>query len=212
MSLIKKIQPREGELVVRAVYRYQLTNWWKYMLGFALLFAASFFMFRFFSWGLFGYGLFGVCVLVGAMFILRTYIFNRTNCLVITDQRVVDINRVSMFDEVISSVGHHDILDVSARRNGILENIFNYGGISIHTKNSQFALDIVKVRRPIDVQAVILELGDRHLRARAASDSAAVCRGFIKIIPELSQKDLIAIGNLINEQIDKVSPFGERQI
>lgn len=202
-SLIKKIQPRAGEVILRIIYRYQLTNFWKYLIGFVILFAASFFMFRLFSWGLVGYGVFGTAIIIGIGIIFRTYIFNRTTALVVTDQRVVDIHRVSLFDEVISSVGHHDILDVSARKKGIMESLFNYGAVSIHTKNSQFALDVLKVYNPGEIQSVLVEVGDRHAKSRNLGDSAAICRSFINLIPELSQKDLIAISNLINEKIDK---------
>lgn len=201
MSLAKKIHPREGEVIFRAVYRYQLTYLWKYIIGFTVILASSFFMFRLFAWQPWGIIVFGLGILIGILIIIRTYIFNRVNVLVITDQRVVDIHRMSWFDETISSLGHHDILDVSVRHKGLLQSIFNYGTLSIHTKNSQFALDIAKVRDPSEIQALLLEVGEKHTRSRHAGDVGAICRNFIKIIPELSKNDLRAVSGLITERL-----------
>lgn len=203
MSLSKKIHLREGEQILSVFQRYTLTFFWKYLVGLIFLFVSSFFMFRLFSYGWWGYSLYGLGMIIGLFVIWRTWFFGRANIFVVTNERVVDIQRISWFDETVSSVGYFDIKDISFRRKGVLANIFNYGNLIIQTKSQQFVLEIAGLRSPQRVQAMLLEIDEKYRENRRVANREAIYNNFIKIVSDLPVEELRSIHELIRIQLEK---------
>lgn len=203
MSLTHKINLHEDEEVIHIIRRYFLTYAWVYSLGLIILFVSAFLMFWLLNQGLWGEVAFGFGVFIGLFIIFRTWFFNHFNALVITSERVVDISRLSWFDEVISSAKFTEIKDIFIRKRGIAANMFNYGIITLETKNQGSVLELSQVHQPQKIQSLIVESIENFRATRKLSTRQAVYNSFVKLIPELDEAGLCLIRDLVDERLEK---------
>jgi len=157
MSISKKIHLREDEEILEVLRRYPLTYLYTYFFGFVLMVVATFFITWLFGQGWWGMVLYGLAVFCGLYLIFQTWYFAHVNMLVVTNERVVDIARISLLDEVVSSVGFADIVDISFRKRGLFPNLFNYGDLHLQTKSNQFVLEVSKIHQPQKIVNYLME-------------------------------------------------------
>ena len=203
MSISKKIHLREGEEVLEILRRYLLTYFHTYIFGLVLITGATFFITWLFGQGWWGMVLYGLAVFCGFFIIFQTWYFARQNMLVITGQRVVDISRANWLDEVVSSVGYSDIMDISFRKRGLFSNLFNYGDIYIQTKSKQFVLEISKIHQPQKAMNFIMEQVEFYRDGKGELTVEEIYNKFIKIIPELTDDELIGVDDIIHDQLEE---------
>ncbi|MFA5062214.1 MAG: PH domain-containing protein [Patescibacteria group bacterium] len=204
MSIAKKIHLRENEQILSVVERYALTYFWKYSVGLTILFADSFFMFKLLSFSWWGDVIFALGMLAGLFIIFRVWFYNHVNIFIITSERIVDVQRSSLFDEVVTSVSYTDIKDISIRKKGVFANVFGYGNIIIQTNSEHFVLDVSAVRDPQKVHNIIVQADEKYRQNRHLASTRAVYENFIKLIPNLSAEDLAAVLELTRIQLEKV--------
>lgn len=202
MNLAKKINLKDDEKIVSILRPYTLTYAWKYFFGLAFLLASSFFMFRLFFYGWWGDIIYGAGMFAGFYLILQALFINRANILVVSNARVVDIHRVGWFDEIISSAGYMEIKDVAVRKKGIMQSLFNYGGLSIQTKAQNFVLEVLGINHPTQIQGLILDLSQQYKQDIKVANSQVIYNNFIKILPNLPDGDLRTVQKLIAEQLN----------
>ncbi|MDD2891852.1 MAG: PH domain-containing protein [Candidatus Gracilibacteria bacterium] len=89
------------------------------------------------------------------LFLYVTWINNELDLFIITDQRIRGIEQISFLNRTISECSLDDIKEVNAQTKGLLENLFNFGTVSIHTAsdNSHFIMHFAP--EPIDSASVI---------------------------------------------------------
>jgi len=201
MSIAKKIHLKEDEKIIAVIAPHVLSYVWKYLFGLAFLFVSSFFMFRLFFYGWWGKFVYGLGMFLGVYIILRVWFMNRSNVLVITSDRAVDIHRLGWFDEIISSVSYLDIKDVAVRKKGIAQSLFNFGGIAIATKSQQFILEILNIGNPSKIQLLLSDISQQYKHDIKVANTQVIYNNFIKIIPDLTDGDLKEAQRLIGEQI-----------
>ena len=201
MSLVKKINLKDDEKIIAIITPHVVSYIWKYLLGLVFLFVPSFFMFRLFFYGWWGNVVYGLGMFLGVYIILRTWFLNHLNVLVVTSGRVVDIHRLSWFDEIISSVSYLDIKDVAVRKKGIAQSLFNFGGLAIQTKSQQFILEILNISNPSKHQLLLLDISQQYKQDIKVANTRVIYNNFIKIIPDLTDGDLAEARALIDEQI-----------
>lgn len=209
MSLAKKIHLRESEKILSIVERYALTYFWKYLIGLMFLFASSFFMFKLLSLSWWGDVIFALGMFIGLLIIWRVWFYNHANIFIITSERVVDVQRSGLFDEVVTSVSYSDIKDISTRKKGVFANIFGYGNIIIQTSSEHFVLDISAVRSPQKVHNILAQADEKFRQNTRLSDTKAVYENFIRAIQSLSAEDLAAVQELIRIRLEKI---GEKMV
>ncbi|KKQ40903.1 MAG: hypothetical protein US58_C0010G0004 [Candidatus Magasanikbacteria bacterium GW2011_GWA2_37_8] len=203
MSINHKINLRENEEVIHTIRRYLLTYAWAYIFGLAILLASAFFMFWLLNQGWWGEVVLGFGLFIGLFIIFRTWFFNHSNVLVITSERVVDISRLSWFDEVISSAKFTEIKDIFIRRRGLSANMFNYGTITLETKNQGAVLELAQVHQPQKIQSLIVEAIENFRHLKKFSSQKSLYEGFIKTIPELTEEELCLVRDLIDNQLEE---------
>lgn len=201
MSLAKKINLKDNEKIITIIQPYVLTYLWKYVLGLAFLIVSSFFMFRLFFYGWWGDIIYALGMASGVYIIVRTWLMRRSNLLILTSSRVVDLHRLGWFDEIMSSVSYLDIRDVVVRKKGVWQSMFNFGGVAIASKSEQFVLEIWRIANPAFVQTLISDLALQYKQGTKVATMQAVYNSFVKIIPSLPDGDLQEIKRLINEQL-----------
>ena len=89
------------------------------------------------------------------LFLYITWANNELDMFVITDQRIRGIEQVSFLDRTISECSLDDVKEVNAQTKGLLENLLNFGTISMHTasENSNFVMHFAP--SPIDNASII---------------------------------------------------------
>lgn len=200
MSLSSKIHLRQNEEILGIMRRYSFTLFWRYLLGLAIMFAVSFFMFWLFARGWWGWTIYGLGMFTGVFYIFTTWFFSRKNIMIATSERVVDITRLGWFDEIISSVGYSDIKDIFLRKKGILAGIFDYGSVFIETRSKQTMLEAVKVKSPQKCLDIIAEAADAFYHARRPLNRQVIYSEFLKLISGLSEKEACEIKSLLEDR------------
>lgn len=201
MNLAKKINLKQNEEVVAILKQVAITYVWRYLFGLIFLFTASFFMFRLFDYGWWGSALYGLGMFLGLYIILRAWFMRNANIFVVTSDRVVDVHRVGWFEEVISAITYTDIKDVSIRKKGIGQSLFNFGSLVIATKYERLLLEIINISHPAKIQLLLAEIGQHYKQNINLSNPRAIYSSFIKIIPTLTDNDLKEAQKLIDEQL-----------
>ncbi len=201
MSIAKKIQLKEDEKIIEIITPSVFSYGWKYLIGLAVLFVFSFYMFRLFFFGLAGDIAYGLGMFLGFYIIFRVWFINHSNVLVITNERVVDIHRLGWFDEILSSISHLEIKDVVIRKRGVPQSLFNFGGLAIQTKSQQFVVEILNISNPSKVQLLLVEVGQQYKQDIKVANTQVIYNNFIRIIPDLVDGDLKEARRLIDEQL-----------
>lgn len=203
MSISKKIHLRADEEILEVLRRYPLTYFYTYFFGFVLMVVATFFISWLFGQGWWGMVLYGLAVSCGFFLILQTWYFVHVNMLVITNQRVVDIARVSLLDEVVSSVGFTDIVDISFRKRGLFPNLFNYGDLHLQTKSNQFILEVAKIYKPQKIVNYLMEQIEFYRDGKGEMAVEEIYNKFLKIIPELTDEELFYADDMIHNKLEE---------
>jgi len=200
----KKITLKGNEEIKIILYQFGFTQTWKYFFGLLFIFAPSFFAFQLIAAGLWGYIALGAGWLIGLLIIFHTWFFSRANQLIVTSERLVDVSRPGFLTEEVSSIGVGDIKDISLRKKGFWENLFNFGRLIVETSSEQVTLEFRHLYKPQNVVAFIMSVSDEYFQNQEVGNKDAVYRSFLKIIPELSDDQLDVVQNLIARQFEEV--------
>lgn len=89
------------------------------------------------------------------LFLYITWANNELDLFIITDQRIRGIEQVSFLNRTISECSLDDVKEVNAQTKGLLENLLNFGTVSMHTasENSNFIMRFAP--SPIDNASII---------------------------------------------------------
>ncbi|MDD5377323.1 MAG: hypothetical protein PHH16_04390 [Candidatus Gracilibacteria bacterium] len=89
------------------------------------------------------------------LFLYITWANNELDLFVITDQRIRGIEQISFLNRTISECSLDDVKEVNAQTKGLLENLLNFGTVSMHTasENSNFIMHFAP--SPIDNASII---------------------------------------------------------
>lgn len=170
--IIKKINLKPGEEVAKVVRRYGLILWPKILAVFLLLTLPFFFLFPLFKFGPWGAAVFCFLILLGAIYGLRTFVIWYFNALVITSQRLVDIDQRGFFERVVSEVSYEKIQDVSYRRKGIWQTIFHYGNVRIRAAGATVDLEFQNIKNPEKIQEMVADLSHLDKKRSEAAGGA----------------------------------------
>lgn len=89
------------------------------------------------------------------LFLYITWANNELDLFIITDQRIRGIEQISFLNRTISECSLDDVKEVNAQTKGLLENLLNFGTVSMHTasENSNFTMHFAP--SPIDNASII---------------------------------------------------------
>lgn len=201
MSVSSKIALREGEEIITLARSHIIIHLWKCLLGALCMGTAAFFAFNLLARGWWGYALFGLGVFIGVYLIFSAWFFYYFNYLVITSLRIVDINRVGWFDEIVSAAGYGDIKDIFIRKRGVFANLFNYGILAVETKSQQTVIEIDNLANPAGMQTLIFELSEKYAEEKQLANLEAVYYNFLQLVDKFSRTQLNQIKEMVEEQL-----------
>ncbi|MBT4936557.1 PH domain-containing protein [Candidatus Peregrinibacteria bacterium] len=119
------------------------------------------------------------------------YIFN---LIIITDARLIEVRQGIFFKENIESVDLSKIQDVQGHKNGVLENLFNFGCVSFTFATMMDPKNIHYLPRPLDFVDWLNRLRRRLIYSHEQlTEGAPKANDFFNNKPELSQEDEVII-------------------
>ena len=104
------------------------------------------------------FALYWMIALVFLGMLLRTFLLWFFNVYIITDERIIDVDFLSMTYKNISAAKTENIEDVTSRSSGVFASIFDYGDIHIQTAGEETEFEFESVPHPAKVAKLINEL------------------------------------------------------
>ena len=137
----------------------------------AILYIFAFFFFmplwnlRLWSWdiAIVGKTIFFGALIFGLIYFLRAYVIWRGTMLIITNQRIIDVDRRGFFDRIVSEVPYQSLSDVSYRSKGIVEMTANIGTITFQLFSGNENVSYQHTMNPAALHKQILELRVAYL-------------------------------------------------
>lgn len=176
LPIDKTIQLKPEEEVLEVLREDVVPHLPKFGLLFLWFVTPFFFLFPLFRQGWIGVVLFFALVGSATIMSLRAYVRWSNTMLVLTDRRVIDVERRAFFDRVISEASYGHVEDVTYRVKGIVPTLFRYGDLRVHVAGSAADIEFRRVARPSRVHDLLNDLretlpakpaGQREQRLRA---------------------------------------------
>jgi hypothetical protein len=118
------------------------------------------------SWDLHivGQAIFALSVGFGLIYGLRGYIIWAGTMLIVTNQRIIDVDRRGIFDRIVSEVPYQSLSDVAYRSKGLIEMTANIGTITFQMYSGNENVSFRNIINPASLHKQILELRTDFLR------------------------------------------------
>ncbi len=145
------------------------------------LFAAFFFLYPLFRLRLPGVIVFILLLMGAKYFLIRVGIGRYGNMYVVTNERLIDVERRGIFDRIVSELPLGNIHDVSFRLKGPLGMLLSIGTITVRTIGGATNFQWKWVRNPDRVRELLLEI-QRGFREDAPPSDGALTEDQTKIL------------------------------
>lgn len=89
---------------------------------------------------------------------LSTFLIWFFSVFIITDERIIDVDFVSMLFKDVSTAKIDDIQDISSKTGGFLASVVDYGTVYIQTAGEQREVEFENIPHPAKVAALLNEL------------------------------------------------------
>jgi hypothetical protein len=156
LEQVIQLKPEEEILMVnREVVLPRLPKILLLALWFLLPF---FFLFPLFRIGWIGVVLFLLLVIPAAVFLFRAYRTWSDTLLIITDLRVVDVERRGLFDTEVCEASHADIDEVTFRIKGFFPTLLRYGVVEMKVAGAAADIEFRRLKQPAKVHDLIADL------------------------------------------------------
>jgi hypothetical protein len=81
--------------------------------------------------------------------------------LIVTNDRLIDINQDNLFSRRISEMDLHQVEDITSEVRGFFPSLFNYGTLTIQNASAIVKFTIPDVKNPNQLRESILELAEK---------------------------------------------------
>ncbi len=109
--------------------------------------------------------------------LLRSWMSFYLDVTIVTERRLVDIEQEGIFSRRIAEQSLLRVQDVSARQQGFLQHLLNYGNLYIETAGEQPNFELHNIPRPNDIAKTILDLHDRLVGAGGHEVEIGIAEG-----------------------------------
>ncbi len=202
---------RADETVVNIIRPSGARHFLKIMLGFCMITINAFFTFWLWRQGIEGKIFYAVVWMLGVYLLLYGALFQRSNFLVVTTERVFDIHRESFFDETISALSFIDISDIVVEQRGVFASLFNYGILTLHPREGKFHFEIDKIPEPARVRNLLLERREGARMANRLKEKDEVYKRFVNFLPQYSESELTLLYEKVHGQLLRLAkPASEK--
>lgn len=150
---------RDEELMAK-VHETSLVHAWRFLLLSLWILLPFFFLFPLLSRGILGMMIFLFMTASGIFLLCYVYRQWKHTYLLITDRRIIDVERRGWSEVEVHEVSHGQIQDVEVKRRGVWAHVLGYGDIEITLAHGSENLLFFHVRHPKRTQYLLLDLRD----------------------------------------------------
>ncbi len=153
------LELNKNEKLKTIVYKHWIVFFWHFLKISAIVALPIFVSCHFgFCWrSLWGPSAFWSLIFIGAVFAIRRWIIWRKDILIITNQRIIDINQKNLFDKEVAEISFYKIRDVIYQVKGVLATVFDFGRIELHLVGGS-VLALERVPNPRKIQELLIKL------------------------------------------------------
>lgn len=138
-----------------------------------------------------GQTIFFIGLAFAPIYFLRAYVIWHGTMLIITNQRIIDVERRGFFDRIVSEVPYESLSDVSYRSKGLVEMTAGIGSITFQLFSGNDNVCFKHIMNPAALHKEILEL--RVSSVRGTPDVADPVEGVINRVKKLSPTERQAL-------------------
>jgi hypothetical protein len=113
---------------------------------------------------------FSIYYLSIALFFYTSFITFYLDLLIITNDRLIDINQDNLFSRRISEMDLHQVEDVTSEVRGFFPSLFNYGTLTIQNASAVVKFIVPSVKNPSKLRDMILTLADEDRKYHTHSE------------------------------------------
>ncbi|MDH5533386.1 MAG: PH domain-containing protein [Candidatus Pacebacteria bacterium] len=150
-----------SENIVLVLRRHPLTLFKSLLIAFLMLFMPAFLnavgMFSFLP-GNYQFAAIVLWYLITFGFVLEVFLTWFFSVYIITDERIIDVDFISLIYKDISSAKTDKIEDVTTVTGGALQSMFDYGSIKIQTAGAKTEIEFESIPHPSRVTKLLNEL------------------------------------------------------
>lgn len=101
--------------------------------------------------------------LSGLILVVGVFV-SRSNVLVFTNIHYIQVERLALFQTRVSQLNFKRVEDVTGRRTGILQNIFDYGDVEVQSAGEQLKFRFKNAPHPRQIADQALQIHEQCLR------------------------------------------------
>lgn len=151
-------QFKNGEEILEVVHPVWIAHLPMLAVGTVLTLLPFFLLFYLFSYGERGVAIFFLLLAIGGGVFARTIFLARRNGVLITRERIVDIEQRGFFHKVVSDTPYSKIEESRYEQRGPFAMMFGYGTVVVETKGSSSNIEIRHARDPKRLHEMIESL------------------------------------------------------
>lgn len=161
-QLIRK-QLRTDEQIEFILRRFPLAYWKSLLAILLLILLPAFFFFQLLEFGkIGGWTIFAAWLLAAAWFV-RSFFLWSMDSMVLTNQRLIDLDQRGVFFREISECSLESIQDVRVQQKGITAHVFDYGTIKVQTASRDEHFELTHVKQPIQMQELLFTIRQKYI-------------------------------------------------
>lgn len=198
----------DGEKIKATLRHYGITIAPHVGISSLVLLVDFFMMFYLFEQGVLGMIVFFVLFTLVLVYVVRIIFLWQRNQVIITNQRIIDVEQSTLFKRLVSAVPYSKVLNVSASKKGVWQTIFRYGNIYIEISGKPIPFELYNVKQPFSVMKLINGLCEKvpkKMDEVAQDHLSNIVAGVIKDIESLKSTDRQVVLEEINAYFDEVS-------
>ncbi|MBI4122523.1 MAG: PH domain-containing protein [Parcubacteria group bacterium] len=182
MDIRRIVRNLKDEEEVRGTFhQLWLALFWHWLGGLIFFFAPFFFLYLFLRWGMVGTMLLLALFFIGFLWLVRTYRVWRYTMLVLTNERLVIVSQLGFFDRSVSRIDIDKVNDVSYRKRGIFQTLFNYGSVTIQQSGLE-KIALSRLHHPSLIQQAVFDVQEERSSREVAEYSEAELLAIIREI------------------------------
>jgi len=168
-AIYKNLVLNENEGIVKTVRQSTLKLITSLPLPIILIIIPFFFLYPLFYLGSKGIALFSAMLVLGILWLIRNVIIWYFQTFIITNQRIIDIDKKGFFQKTVSDIPLSKTNDVFYQIKGIWQTLSRIGNVYIILDDGKTQIEIRNISQPYRIQQLILQLKSDTLKEKLDS-------------------------------------------
>lgn len=131
-----------------------------------LLVLSFFLVYPLIQLGLWGFAVFAALLGASATVLATTLFMRARTVAIITNQRIIDIDRTGFFEKHVAEMELGNIADIRYTAKGIFASVFRFGTVTVQGTVGHGRIELVNVPDPASVQTRIQQIQKQHTKTK----------------------------------------------